>query len=86
MFDEIDRPALKPLPQEPYPYAEWQQRRVGLDYHVVSETRFQHEVEKHYYSVLHKLLGEKVWARLTARTFEVFHRGKRVAVDVRSLV
>jgi len=76
LFEELDRPVLKPLPQEPYPYAEWQECRVGLDYHI--------EVEKHYYSVSHKLLREKVWARLTARTVEIFHRGKRVAVHVRS--
>jgi len=50
--------------------------RVGLDYHV--------EIEKHYYSVPHQLLREKVWARITARTVEVFHRGKRVAAHVRS--
>jgi transposase len=76
LFEEIDRPALKPLPAEPYEYAEWQERRVGLDYHV--------EVEKHYYSVPHKLLREKVSARLTARTVEIFHRGKRVAAHLRS--
>jgi hypothetical protein len=49
---------------------------VGLDYHV--------EIEKHYYSVPHQLLREKVWARITARTVEIFHCGKRVAADVRS--
>ncbi|MFQ5411997.1 MAG: IS21 family transposase [Phycisphaerae bacterium] len=76
LFEDLDRPALKALPQEPYAYAEWQERRVGLDYHV--------EVEKHYYSVPHTLLREKVWARLTERTVEVFHRGKRVAAHVRS--
>jgi len=76
LFEQLDRPALKPLPQEPYPYAEWQERRVGLDYHV--------EVEKHYYSVPHRLLREKVWTRLTTRTIEIFHRGKRVAAHVRS--
>ncbi len=76
LLEELDRPALKALPQEPYEYAEWCERRVGLDYHV--------EVEKHYYSVPHGLLREKVWTRLTARTVEVFHRGKRVAVHMRS--
>ena len=76
LFEELERPALKPLPAEPYVYAEWKQCRVGLDYHV--------EVEKHYYSVPHTLLREKVWARITARTVEVFHRGKRVAAHVRS--
>jgi transposase len=57
-------------------FAAWKECGVGLDYHV--------EVEKHYYSVPHTLLREKVWARITARTVEVFHRGKRVAAHVRS--
>ena len=34
LFLELDRPALKELPAEPYEYAEWRPRRVGLDYHV----------------------------------------------------
>jgi transposase len=76
LFEELERFALKPLPVEPYVYAEWKQCRVGLDYHV--------EVDKHYYSVPHQLLREKVWARITARTIEVFHHGKRVAAHVRS--
>ncbi len=76
LFEEIERSALKPPPAEPYVFAEWKQCRVGLDYHV--------EIAKHYYSVPHQLLREKVWARITARTIEVFHRGKRVAAHVRS--
>jgi transposase len=76
LFEELERSALKPLPAEPYVFAEWKQCRVGLDYHV--------EIDKHYYSVPHQLLREKVWARITARTIEVFHRGKRVAAHVRS--
>jgi transposase len=76
LFEGIERPALKPLPVEPYAFAAWKQRKVGLDYHV--------EVDKHYYSVPHQLLRETVWARITARTVEVFHRGKRVAAHVRS--
>ncbi len=78
LFDELERPALKPLPAEPYVYAEWKQCRAGLDYHV--------EVEKHYYSVPHALLRETMWARITARTVELFHRGKRVAAHVRVVV
>ncbi len=76
LFEQLDRPALKPLPQEPYSYAEWKECRVAPDYHV--------EIDKHYYSVPYKLLREKVWARITARTVEVFHRGKRVASHIRS--
>ena len=38
-FDVIDRPALKDLPAEPYQYAEWRARRVGLDYHSLPRRR-----------------------------------------------
>jgi transposase len=75
LFEELDRPALADLPAEPFVYAEWRRRRVGLDYHV--------EVDGHYYSVPHRLLREPVEARLTARTVELFHKGERVAVHVR---
>src|ERR1700675_3690450 len=30
-FDTIDRPALMPLPAEPYQYAEWRRARVAPD-------------------------------------------------------
>src|ERR1700676_1428736 len=76
LFDEIERPALKTLPVEPYLYAEWKECRVGLDYHV--------EIERHYYSVPHTLLRETAWARIAASTIEIFHRGNRVAVHIRS--
>jgi transposase len=76
LFEDVERSALKQLPAEPYVFAEWKQCRVGLDYHV--------EIDKHYYSVPHRLLREKVWARITGRTIEVFHCGQRVAAHVRA--
>ncbi|MEO0995589.1 MAG: IS21 family transposase [Pseudomonadota bacterium] len=75
-FETLDRPALKALPAAPYEYAEWVERKVGLDYHV--------EVGKHYYSVPHTLLRQKLWARVTARTVEIFHNGEPVAAHVRT--
>jgi len=76
LFEALDRPALKLLPESPYEYAEWIERKVGLDYHV--------EIEKHYYSVPHTHLRQKVWARIAARTIEIFHEGQRVASHVRT--
>lgn len=76
LFETLDRPALKPLPTMPYEFAEWLERKVGLDYHV--------EIERHYYSVPHQLLRQKVWARVAARTVEIFHEGQRVASHVRT--
>jgi transposase len=78
LFEQLERAALKKLPAEPYVFAEWKQCRAGLDYHI--------EIERHYYSVPHTLLREQLWARITARTVEVFHRGQRVAAHVRSFI
>ena len=76
LYEEIDRPALQPLPPTPYEYADWKRCRVNLDYHV--------EIEKHFYSVPFRLLREEVEARITAKTVEIFHRGKLVAMHLRS--
>jgi transposase len=76
LFEQIDRPALKPLPAEPYEYAEWKECRVGIDYHV--------EIDKHYYSVPHSLIRQPITARITTATIELLHRGRRVAAHLRS--
>jgi len=77
LFEQIDRPALLPLPSGSYEYAEWKRCRVNLDYHV--------EIGKHFYSVPFRLLREEVEARIAAKTVEIFHRGKLVAAHLRSL-
>jgi len=76
LFTQLDEPALKPLPVAPYVYAEWKKCRAGLDYHIA--------ISKHYYSVPHQLLKKELWARITARTVEVFHVGQRVASHART--
>ena len=76
LFAQLDKPALKPLPVDPYVYAEWKKCRAGLDYHIA--------IERHYYSVPHQLLKKELWARITVRTVEVFHVGTRVASHVRA--
>ena len=76
LYESLDRPALKPLPVERYELGEWKTARVNLDSHI--------EVERHYYSVPYQLVGQQVEARLTARTLEVIHCGRRVASHPRS--
>ena len=71
LFETVERPALQAVAGADYEYAEWRLARVGLDYHV--------EVQGFFYSVPHALLREQVDVRITARTIEVFHRGRRVA-------
>jgi transposase len=78
IFLEFDFPAALVLPERPYQFAEWAKPRVNIDYHV--------ELDRHYYSVPFQLLREKLDARLTATTIEVFHKGERVAAHARSYV
>src|SRR6266550_4339450 len=75
LFLELDRPALKELPAEPYEYAEWRVRRVAPDYHI--------DIDGHYYSVPYRLIREQLDARITERTIELFCKGERVAVHLR---
>lgn len=76
LFDELDRPALKPLPATRYELAEWKQATVNIDYHV--------ELDKHRYSVPYQLVHKKVEVRSTQSTVEIFFKGRRVAVHRRS--
>jgi transposase len=76
LLEEVDRPALKSLPVEPYVFCEWRACRVGIDYHV--------EADAHYYSVPHRFARAEVDARLTARTVEIFLKGDRIAAHMRA--
>ena len=37
LFEDLDRPALKPLPADPYEYAEQRGARVNIDYHIQAD-------------------------------------------------
>ncbi len=75
LFIKLDQPVLRPLPDRPFVFAERKFAKVNIDYHV--------ELEGHYYSVPHALVGEKVELRFTAGTLEVYFRGQRVASHAR---
>ncbi len=76
LFEQVDRPALRALPEHPYELSEWKKVRVAPDYHV--------EFEGHYYSVPYQLIKKQLDLRATARTVEVLERGKRVAAHRRN--
>ena len=76
LFIELDQPALQPLPERPYEFAEWKTVRVNIDYHVA--------FDKHYYSVPHTLCRNQVEVRATEHMVEIFHQGKQVAIHPRS--
>lgn len=76
VFVQIDRPALKALPQRPYELARWKKAAVNIDYHV--------DIEGHYYSVPYTLIRQEVMARYTKSGVELFHKSRRVAAHARS--
>lgn len=76
LFAEIDKPALKLLPGEPYAFAVWKRCRVAPDYHV--------EIDGHWYSTPFRLIRELVDVRVADKTVEIFHKGQRVASHLRA--
>lgn len=75
LFERLDRPAMRSLPEQPYEYAEWAYVKPGIDYHV--------EIDQRLYSVPHSLVGQRLEARITATSVEIVHKGRRVAVHAR---
>lgn len=75
-FIELDQPALNPLPDKVFEYGEWlSEQKVGPDYHLY--------VKGHAYSLPFRLVGEKVSARVSHNTVELFCLGKRIASHIR---
>jgi transposase len=75
-FLETEREALAPLPPSRYEFGEWRRAKVHPDYHI--------EVQRAYYSVPYRLIGQTVEVRLTAHALEVFHHTKLVAAHRRA--
>jgi len=78
LFEELDHPALKPLPAAPFEFSERKKVTVHPDYHV--------EVDHHYYSVPYKYQGEEVEAHFSEKTVEILYKGKRIAMHMRSYI
>jgi len=76
LFQTLDQPVLKPLPETPYEFAVWKKARVNIDYHI--------EFDKHYYSVPYALIHQEVYVRATERTIEISFKNRCVACHLRS--
>lgn len=70
-FLEIDKPALRPLPENRYEMRQWKKATVHMDYHV--------EFEKSLYSVPYQLVGKSVEILATQTLVEIYHHGMLVA-------
>jgi len=73
LFDELEKPALQPLPPGRFPSFQEAQRIVNRDGHV--------EVAKAYYSAPPEFLGRTVWARWDGRVVRLFDQQfQRIAI------
>jgi transposase len=75
-FEEIEKPALRPLPARPYQFMHYKKARVHIDYHV--------ELEQHYYSVPYQWTGKEIELRFSSESIECWYQGKQIALHVRS--
>ena len=76
VFQEIEQPALLPLPAERFPFYHEGRRTVNRDGHI--------EVARAYYSVPPEYLGHRVWVRWDSRLVRVYNdRFQGIAVHVR---
>jgi transposase len=76
LFEILDKPQLKKLPDTPYEWAEWVKCRLGVDYHV--------RYDDHFYSGPYQLAKEELWLRASGQVISLYFRGKRVASHARS--
>lgn len=75
-FQEVERPALLPLPAERFPFFHEAQRKVHRDGHV--------SVKLAYYSVPPEYLGRTVWVRWDSRLVRIYNgRFEQIAVHTR---
>ena len=70
-FELLDAPVLRPLPAARFVIGRWKTAKVNIDYHV--------EIDGHYYSVPHRLVGDRIDVRVTGALLECFAVNQRVA-------
>lgn len=70
LFEQLDKPALKPLSAKPYEYGEWKKVRANVDYHVA--------FEKSFYSVPYQLVGHELWVRASSEHIEIYENILRI--------
>jgi len=76
VFLELDRPALRPLPAEPFVNPTYVQRRVPNNYHV--------EYAGFYYSVPYQQYNQQVTVKATSHIIEIYaDRLTRIAIHQR---
>jgi transposase len=72
LYEELDKPLLRPLPEPPYEFAELKKCKVNIDYHIMYDSNF--------YSVPFGFVRKAVEVRATEKMVEIYHNSERIAV------
>lgn len=73
---EIEKPFLRKIPEISFEYAEYRNAKVHLDCHV--------QVEKNFYSVPYRFIGQILRVKLTQKLIEVFNEDhESIAIHAR---
>lgn len=74
-FQQLDRPALRPLPVQPYRYVDIKSVKVNIDYHV--------QYQQHHYSVPHHYVGETLELHASDTLVRLYFRRQPIASHAR---
>ncbi len=74
-FEELDLPAMRPLPAHPYLFREWKKLKVANNYHVYAN--------KCSYSVPHRYVRQTLDVAISSERVECFAHMKRIAEHTR---
>ncbi len=76
VFEKVEKKALQPLPRVPYEICWWKECKLHPDCHIVFEGS--------YYSAPFRLIGKKLWVKITDEFVRIFYEHKQVAVHIRA--
>jgi len=76
VFEQLDKPALRPLPKHPYRYVDIKPVKVNIDYHV--------QYEDHLYSAPHQYVGEHLELHAGDTLITLYFRQQSVASHPRA--
>ena len=74
-FERLDKPALRPLPTQPYRYTAIMSVKVNINYHV--------QYKDHHYSVPHQYVGERLELHASETLVQAYFRRQLVATHPR---
>jgi transposase len=78
LFEEVERPALNPLPANAYEFKRQQLSTISVNGHVCLKE------DKHYYSVPYQYIGKKVKLLYTSDQVEIFYNYASLALHQRN--